>query len=283
MARLAQYENVSDSGVFHTPRLWNGRALRWQQIYCLGTLLSWTESLPADPCSPSLVDMWDMIAGLRKAQYENGREESMCAGRWLRLFTFAVLAALAIPFSVVPPAAGDGDQLDVPEKVDLKYPNLGSALDQLVTRVGAGQASAQEAAQDAAVHREESVAATIYLSSTTVADYRFGTPIRAPELWLAPPLVGRSHQPVSGTCHYRDQSTLPFIICDCSTSHVWNQAVQFSSGVPWMPVDGGSPIALLPGHSSVAEPPRQGTALEATASTLNSISAMFNQLPCLGV
>ena len=93
----------------------------------------------------------------------------MCAGRWLRLFTFAVLAALAIPFSVVPPAAGDGDQLDVPEKVDLKYPNLGSALDQLVTRVGAGQASAQEAAQDAAVHREESVAATIYLSSTTVA------------------------------------------------------------------------------------------------------------------
>ena len=54
--------------------------------------------------------------------------------------------------------------------------------------------------------------------STTAAHYRFGTPIRAPELCLAPPLVGRSHQPVSGTCHSRDQSTLPFIICDCSTS-----------------------------------------------------------------
>ena len=69
------------------------------------------------------------------------------------------------------------------------------------------------------------------LASTTAAHYRFGTPIRAPELCLAPPLVGRSHQPVSGTCHSRDQSTLPFIICDCSTSRLRKKGKALSRSV----------------------------------------------------
>ena len=67
--------------------------------------------------------------------------------------------------------SADGDEdmdqaLPIPEKGDLKYPNLGSHLDQLVTRVEEGEFSAQDAAEDTAMHREESVAVTIYLSGS---------------------------------------------------------------------------------------------------------------------
>ena len=61
-------------------------------------------------------------------------------------------------------AAGDDNQFTIPEKPELKYPNPGSMLNQLVARVEAGEASAEDAAADAPVHREASVAVTIYLS-----------------------------------------------------------------------------------------------------------------------
>ena len=63
--------------------------------------------------------------------------------------------------------AGDEDsaiQISAPDKADLKYPNLGSTLDQMVVRVENKEVPAQEAAVDAPVRREESVAVTIYLS-----------------------------------------------------------------------------------------------------------------------
>ena len=64
------------------------------------------------------------------------------------------------------PATGDGEDIEItlPEKTELKYPNLGSRLDQLVAGVEHGEASTREAAEGAPVHQEESVAVTIYLS-----------------------------------------------------------------------------------------------------------------------
>ena len=77
------------------------------------------------------------------------------------------LVTLAISLGVATPNVygGDDDSLPtLPEKPELKYPNLGSNLDQLVASVEKGETSAKEAAEDAPVHQEASVAVTIYLS-----------------------------------------------------------------------------------------------------------------------
>ena len=63
-----------------------------------------------------------------------------------------------------PATASDDTLPTLPEKRELKYPNLGSNLDQLVASVEKGEVSAKEAAEDAPVHQEASVAVTIYLS-----------------------------------------------------------------------------------------------------------------------
>ena len=59
--------------------------------------------------------------------------------------------------------AGDQAML-IPEKRVLKYPKLGSHLNQLVASVEEGQATAEKAAEGAAIHQGESVAVTIHLS-----------------------------------------------------------------------------------------------------------------------
>ena len=61
---------------------------------------------------------------------------------------------------------GDDQSLPIPDKGELKYPNLGSRLDGLVASVEAGQATAAEAAADTPVHSGESVAVTIHLSGS---------------------------------------------------------------------------------------------------------------------
>ena len=64
-----------------------------------------------------------------------------------------------------PAASGDVDgQFSIPEKTELKYPNLGSILDQMAVTVEEGEVPAKDAAKDAPVSQEESVAVTIYLS-----------------------------------------------------------------------------------------------------------------------
>ena len=63
-----------------------------------------------------------------------------------------------------PATASDDTLPPLPEKPELKYPNLGSSLDQMVASVEEGGLSAKEAAEDAPVHQEASVAVTIYLS-----------------------------------------------------------------------------------------------------------------------
>ena len=61
---------------------------------------------------------------------------------------------------------GDDRALPIPDKGELKYPNLGSRLDGLVASVEAGQTTAEEAAADTLVHSGESVAVTVYLSGS---------------------------------------------------------------------------------------------------------------------
>ncbi len=61
-------------------------------------------------------------------------------------------------------AGGDDQAPPLPEKGELKYPNLGSRLDGLVASVEARETTAQDAAADTPVHSGESVAVTIYLS-----------------------------------------------------------------------------------------------------------------------
>ena len=64
-----------------------------------------------------------------------------------------------------PVVSGDVDgQFIIPEKTELKYPKLGSTLDRMAATVEEGELSAREAAKDASVSRDESVAVTIYLS-----------------------------------------------------------------------------------------------------------------------
>ncbi len=61
--------------------------------------------------------------------------------------------------------SGSGDQVMVISgKKGLKYPNLSPHLNRLVASVEEGQATAQKAAEGAAIHRGESVAVTIHLS-----------------------------------------------------------------------------------------------------------------------
>ena len=80
----------------------------------------------------------------------------------------ALLLTLSITMTVNSSGAradGDEDQAPpIPEKRGLKYSNLGSHLDQLVAQVEEGEATAEDAAGEAPMHREESVAVTIYLS-----------------------------------------------------------------------------------------------------------------------
>ena len=90
----------------------------------------------------------------------------MLIGKWRRPLAVAVLLALLVPLLVTIPDVhgGDDDQYDMPEKRELEYPNLGSHLDQLVAGVEAGEASAEDAAGDTAIHQDQSVAVTIHLS-----------------------------------------------------------------------------------------------------------------------
>ena len=78
-----------------------------------------------------------------------------------------VLICLVMSLSVtVPIAADDGGngEYPIPVKRVLKYPVLGSQLDKLATQLERGEVSPQEAAEEAAVQQDASVAVTVYLS-----------------------------------------------------------------------------------------------------------------------
>ena len=54
--------------------------------------------------------------------------------KWFQLLALVGLITLTLPLAVDPPPAygNDGDnRLSIPEKTELKYPNLGSTLDRM--------------------------------------------------------------------------------------------------------------------------------------------------------
>ena len=125
----------------------------------------------------------------------------------------AALVTLAISLGVATPnvyGGGDDTLPTLPEKPELKYPNLGSNLDQLVASVEKGETSAKEAAEDASVHQEASVAVTIYLSGNLDDVVKFledngGSPRNVGEdyieAYVPVSLLGRSRNgPASSGC-----------------------------------------------------------------------------------
>ena len=86
------------------------------------------------------------------------------------LAVWASLALLIVLAVVAPGTAADGGQgqdqtIYLPENWELKYPNLGSHLDQLVAQVEDGKVSEGDAAKQASIHQETSVAVTVHLTS----------------------------------------------------------------------------------------------------------------------
>ena len=75
---------------------------------------------------------------------------------------FVLVITLAATMSAVS-ADGDDDQVVVPEKTQLNYPNLSPHLNHLADGYSSGQMSQQQAAGEAPIHSGGSVAVTIYL------------------------------------------------------------------------------------------------------------------------
>ena len=98
--------------------------------------------------------------------------------RHFRFPATAILAALMATLVVaLPGVSADGDEdknrkfdqgedqaLPLPDKTELKYPNLGSHLDGLLVQIEEGETTSQDAASNTPVHSGESVAVTIYLT-----------------------------------------------------------------------------------------------------------------------
>ena len=86
----------------------------------------------------------------------------------LRSLAVAASLVMLIVLAVVAPGAsadGQEDQvLTIPEKRELKYPNLGSQLDELVARFEDREMSEGQATGEAAIYQEELVAVTVHLS-----------------------------------------------------------------------------------------------------------------------
>ena len=76
------------------------------------------------------------------------------------LTALAVLSVAVVLFLL----NGDDPLSTPPKKPELKYYSLGSRLDQLVARIESGEITVRQAAEEAPIHKDESVAVTIYLS-----------------------------------------------------------------------------------------------------------------------
>ena len=106
---------------------------------------------------------------------------------------------LAISLGVAAPNVygnGEDSQPTLPEKPELKYPNLGSNLDQLAASALKGKTSARETTEDEPVHRKPSIAVTIYLSGNVDDVVKFleengGSPRNVDEDYI------EAHMPVS--------------------------------------------------------------------------------------
>ena len=151
----------------------------------------------------------------------------------------------------------DGDnQLSIPEKTELKYPNLGSTLDQMAGRVEERELSAREAAKDTPVSQEESVAVTIYLSGNVDEVVKFlednaGSPRNVGEDYIEAYVPVMLLGPVSeqpGVIRVREiippqpAQSAPQIAGHGPQAHLsesWNRAGYSGQGVKVGIIDGG--------------------------------------------
>ena len=89
-----------------------------------------------------------------------------------------VSSPVAAPTSTAPAAAPPGPstettQFTIKRGTELKHPKVGSALDDLIARVQAGEISAEEAAQETPLHRGDSIGVAIHLSGNVGGVVRF--------------------------------------------------------------------------------------------------------------
>ena len=93
------------------------------------------------------------------------------------------------PLSTPASAIGPTVSIEIPTKAELQYPEVGSRLNDIVSRVEAGEISAEEAAGEAPIHRGDSVGVTILLSGNVDGVVRFlenngGTNVTAGEDYI---------------------------------------------------------------------------------------------------
>lgn len=91
----------------------------------------------------------------------------MPSSRYTTYLAGALLSVLvATLLLTIPGASADdyGDMVATNKKSELKYPNLGSLLNQLVSSVEEGRASAQDTAGRTSIFQGESIAVTIHLA-----------------------------------------------------------------------------------------------------------------------
>ena len=88
----------------------------------------------------------------------------MTCKTYFRFPAAAILLVLLIVLAATISGVYADDAENQTSKTEANYPNLGSALNQMVSNVRDGQATAQEAAGGAALFSDESVAVTIHLS-----------------------------------------------------------------------------------------------------------------------
>ena len=87
-----------------------------------------------------------------------------------------VSSPVATPTSTAdaPPGPSTGtNQFTLPRGTELKHPKVGSALDDLIARVQAGEVSAEDAAREAPLHRGDSIGVAIHLSGNVDGVVRF--------------------------------------------------------------------------------------------------------------
>ncbi|MCY4449246.1 MAG: S8 family serine peptidase, partial [Chloroflexi bacterium] len=139
--------------------------------------------------------------------------------------------------------------LPIPDKAELKYPNLGYGLDRLVTGVEEGLTTAESAAAQSPAHRQQSVAVTIYLSGNVDEVVKFledngGDPRNVGEDYIEAYVPVTLLGPVSeqpGVLRVREiipaepaQSTAEAVAGHGSQPHgaaAWNQAGYTGKGV----------------------------------------------------
>ena len=200
--------------------------------------------------SGSIPSSWENLSNLQEIALRNN-PLSGCIPAGLREVSDRDFDALGLSY------CGPSDT--VPEKTELQHPKVGSALDELIARIEAGEISEEEAAQEAPLYREKSMGVTIYLSGNVDGVVSFleanGVSPRnvgedyieafVPVLLLAETseqprvLWVEMIQPPQSPESFEASSTIPGNGPELHGSPAWNQAGYRGQGIKVGVIDGG--------------------------------------------